>query len=82
MANGLAGSFVQREFQAHALGIVMAAAETMVLARFGFAMNCVAVGNFAFCHLGEATILAFVRAMETLETQRNGGSRGILSLIL
>jgi hypothetical protein len=54
----------------------------MVLARFGFAMNCVAVGNFAFCHLGEATILAFVRAMETLETQRNGGSRGILSLIL
>jgi hypothetical protein len=37
----------------------MAAAKAMVLARFGFALNCVAVGNFAFCHGYEATILAF-----------------------
>jgi hypothetical protein len=59
MANGLAGSLVQRELQAHALGIVMSATKTMVLARLGFAVNCVAVGNFAFCHGCEATILAF-----------------------
>jgi hypothetical protein len=36
----------------------MAAAKTMVLAGFGFALNCVAVGNFAFCHGCEATIIA------------------------
>jgi hypothetical protein len=32
----------------------------MVLAGFGFALNCVAVGNFAFCHLREGTILALI----------------------
>jgi hypothetical protein len=37
----------------------MAAAKAMVLARFEFALNCVAVGNFAFCHGCEETILAF-----------------------
>ena len=43
VANGLARFFVQRELQPHALGIVMPAAKTMVLAWFGFALNCVAV---------------------------------------
>jgi hypothetical protein len=37
----------------------MSAAKAMVLAWFGLALNCVAVGNFAFCHEREATILAF-----------------------
>ena len=59
MANGLARFFVQRELQPHALRIVMAAAKAMVLARLGFALDCVSVGDFAFCHLREATILAF-----------------------
>ncbi len=36
----------------------MAAAKTMVLARLGFAVDCVAVGEFAFCH-GEEVILTF-----------------------
>jgi len=75
MANGLARSFVQRELQAHALRIVMAAAETVVLAGLGFALNCVAVRNFAFCHGCEASILAFVSALKTFETRRKGGSR-------
>jgi hypothetical protein len=58
VANGLARFFVQREFQPHALGIVVAAAKAMVLARLWFAVDCVSVRNFAFCHLGEAMILA------------------------
>ena len=36
----------------------MSAAKAMVLAWLGFALNCVAVGNFALCHECEATILA------------------------
>ena len=35
--------FVQRELQAHALGIVMPAAEAVVLAWFGLSLDCVAV---------------------------------------
>jgi hypothetical protein len=41
----------------------------MVLAGFGFALNCVAVGNFAFCHLGEAMILAFSNPQSALSIQ-------------
>jgi hypothetical protein len=37
----------------------MSAAKAMILAWLGLALNCVAVGNFAFCHECEATILAF-----------------------
>ena len=51
----------------------MAAAKAMVLAWLGLAVDCVSVGNFAFCHLREATILAFESAMKTFETRRNGG---------
>jgi hypothetical protein len=60
----------------------MPAAETMVLAWLGFALHCVAVGNFSFCHLGEETILAFARVMKTLETQRNGGNGVFEDLVL
>src|SRR5690348_2573983 len=74
MANGLARSLIQGELQAHTLGIVVSAGEAMVLARFRLALNSVAVGNFAFCHGCEATILAFVSAMRTIETRRNGGN--------
>ena len=41
----------------------MTAAKAMVLARLGFADDGVSVGNFAFCHLREATILAFDTAL-------------------
>jgi hypothetical protein len=43
VANGLAGFFVQREFQPHALGIIVAAAKAMVLARLGRALDGVSV---------------------------------------
>ena len=59
MANCPAGLFVQCEFQPHALGIVVSAAKAMILAWLGFAVDCVAVGDFAFRHECEATILAF-----------------------
>ncbi len=60
----------------------MSAAKAMILARLGFAVDCVAVGDFAFCHLREATILAFVSAMRTFETQRNGGNGVFEDLVL
>jgi hypothetical protein len=50
MANGLAGIFVEREFQPHALRIVMAAAKAVVFAGFGLTLNCVTVGEFAVYH--------------------------------
>ena len=37
----------------------MAAPKAMVLARLGFTLDCMAVGDFAFWHLREAPILAF-----------------------
>jgi hypothetical protein len=43
----------------------MSAAEAMVFARLGFAVDCVAVGDFAFCHGCEATILAFGIALSS-----------------
>ncbi len=60
----------------------MPAAETMVLAWLGFAVDSVAVGNFAFWHLREATILAFVSVMKTFETQRNRGNGVLEDLVL
>jgi len=57
MANRLARVFVQRELQAHALRIIMPAAKTMVLARFGFAEDCVTVRDFALCHVDRELIL-------------------------
>lgn len=50
MANGLACIFIEREPESHALRIVMAAAEAVVLAGFGLTVNCVAVGDFVFRH--------------------------------
>jgi hypothetical protein len=44
VADGLAGFFVEREFQPHTLGIVVAACKTMILAGLGFAGDCVTVG--------------------------------------
>jgi hypothetical protein len=56
----------------------MAAAKTMVLARFGFALNCVAVGHFAFCHGCEETILAFgiVFSSQLSNTVSMGDAKG------
>jgi hypothetical protein len=59
VADGLTGFFVQRELQAHTLRIIVAAAKAMVLARLGFAVDGMAVENFALWHLRRATILAF-----------------------
>ena len=55
----------------------MPAAETMVLAWLGFAVDSVAVGNFAFWHLREATILAFVSVMKAFETQEERRKQSI-----
>ena len=50
MADSLARIFVQRELEPHTLRIVMAAAETMVLARLGLTVDCVAVREFVVRH--------------------------------
>jgi hypothetical protein len=47
----------------------MPAAEAMVLARLGLAVNCVAVGDCALCHLRRATILAFSTQQSALSFQ-------------
>jgi hypothetical protein len=46
----------------------MAAGKAMIFARLRFAVDCVAVGDFALCHLGEATILAFVFRSSTQQS--------------
>ena len=51
MANGLPGFSVQREFQPHALGIVMPAGKAVVLARLGRTLDSVSVRDFALGHL-------------------------------
>jgi hypothetical protein len=57
MADGLARLFVQRELQFHALRIVMSATKAMVLAGLRFALDRVAVCDFAFCHWDREEIL-------------------------
>src|SRR5690242_14935777 len=69
MAYGLAGFFVQRELQSHALGIIMTAAEAVVLARLGLADNGVSVRDFALCHCGEATIIAISNCLSAFSNQ-------------
>jgi hypothetical protein len=63
MTNGLARFFVQQELQPHALWIIVTAAEAMIFAWLGFADDGVSVGDFAFCHGCEATILTFDMAI-------------------
>jgi hypothetical protein len=66
MANGLARRFVQRELQAHSLRIIVSAAKAMILARLGFAVDCVAVEDFAIWHLGESNDFSIRECNENL----------------
>jgi hypothetical protein len=61
----------------------MTAAKTMILARFGFADDGVSVGNFAFCHLREATILAFVssKSFERGGTEETGHLKDLVLML-
>lgn len=47
----------------------MTATKTMVLARLGLADDGVSVRDFAFCHLRDATILAFVSSKNRLNAE-------------
>jgi hypothetical protein len=40
------------------------------------------MGDFAFCHWGEAMILAFASRTKTFETRRNGGNGEFENLFL